>query len=253
MKNDILFDYYLKEADKPFKGWDFSYVSDTGRMQSGLLSWSYGSMVKPLVQKSEVMLDMGTGGGEFLSRIKPFPKNTFATEAYLPNVSVAKERLEPLGVKVVQIEEDADLPFNDNQFDLIINKHEAYSPAELRRIISENGIFLTQQVGGLNDAEINERLGAPVNDAFLHWNLEFAVRELRNHSFEVTHELEEYTVERFYDVGALIYYLQAIPWQIPDFSIRKYYDKLYELHQEIQQVGYFDVKQHRFMFKAIPI
>ncbi|WP_430786463.1 class I SAM-dependent methyltransferase [Virgibacillus flavescens] len=253
MKKDNLFDYYLSEKDKPFKGWDFSYVSETGRMQSGLISWSYGSFVRPFVQKSNAMLDMGTGGGEFLSRMQPFPKETYATEAYLPNVSVAKERLGPIGVKVVQIEEDSDLPFEDNQFDLIMNKHEAYSPAEIRRIISENGIFVTQQVGGLNDAEINDRLGAPVNDEFSHWNLEFAVGELINHSFEVTYKLEEYPVERFYDVGALVYYLQAIPWQIPDFNVNKYCDKLYTIHQEILQVGYFEVKQHRFMLKARPI
>lgn len=62
----------LKDMDKEFSGWDFSFVSGTGRMNSGLLSWSYGSMVRTLIHQASTMLDMGTGGGEFLSLLRPF-------------------------------------------------------------------------------------------------------------------------------------------------------------------------------------
>ncbi|WP_404452288.1 class I SAM-dependent methyltransferase [Virgibacillus necropolis] len=250
MINDKLFLDYLKDVNQHFEGWDFSYISGTGRMGSELLSWSYGSMAKPLIQNAHSMLDMGTGGGEFLSMLRPFPKKIVATEAYKPNVPVAKNRLEPLGVQVVQIEEDSELPFEKNQFDLIVNKHEAYSPKEIKRLLSNGGIFLTQQVGGTNDSGINESLGAPVNDEFINWNLEAALNELAGHSFNVTFSNEEFPVERFYDIGALAYYLKAIPWQVPDFSVKKYEEKLYQIHQQIQSVGYFEVKQHRFIILA---
>ncbi|ASN06016.1 methyltransferase domain-containing protein [Virgibacillus necropolis] len=250
MTKDKLFFDYLKDVNQGFEGWDFSYISEAGRMGNELLSWSYGSMAKPLVQNAQSMLDMGTGGGEFLSMLRPFPKKVCATEAYKPNVPLAQNKLEPLGVEVFPIEEDTDLPFANKQFDLIINKHESYSPKELRRIISDHGIFLTQQVGGMNDAGINEGLGVPINDEFSYWNLETAVSELSNHSFEVSFSKEEFPIERFYDVGALVYYLKAIPWQVPDFSIEKYIEKLYQIHQQIKSVGYFDVKQHRFVICA---
>ena len=250
MTKDQLFYDYLKDADEQFAGWDFSYISETGRMGSELLSWSYGSLVKPLVQHAHSMLDMGTGGGEFLSMLLPFPEKICATEAYEPNIPIAKSKLEPLGVQVVPIEGDEKLPFENEQFDLIINKHEAYSSKELRRIISDNGTFLTQQVGGMNDAEINECLGVPINDEFSNWTLEAAVKELTDHSFEVTFSKEEFPIERFYDVGALVYYLKAIPWQVPDFGIGKYEKELYQIHQLIQSKGYFDVKQHRFIIRA---
>ncbi|KAA2301661.1 SAM-dependent methyltransferase, partial [Clostridioides difficile] len=32
----------MQEADQPFSGWDFSYVTGSGRLQSGILPWSYG-------------------------------------------------------------------------------------------------------------------------------------------------------------------------------------------------------------------
>ncbi|RIW31981.1 class I SAM-dependent methyltransferase [Bacillus salacetis] len=240
----------LEEAETKFSGWDFSFISDTGRMRSGLTSWSYGSMATSLKRNAEALLDMGTGGGEFLSKLSPFPETVFATEGYEPNLPIAKEKLEPLGVEVFTFEEDSDLPFDDNQFDLILNQHESYSPMEVRRILRKDGIFLTQQVGGLYCLGINAALGLSGNTEYQEWNLDTSVQELSVSGFEVLFRKEEFPVQRFFDIGALVYYLKAIPWQAPDFSIHEHKQMLYEIHQTIQSTGFFDVKQHRFVIKA---
>jgi SAM-dependent methyltransferase len=250
MTKEQSFNRYLKEVEQDFSGWDFSYVTDTGRMDSSLLSWSYGSIAKRLITEAASLLDMGTGGGELLAKLQPFPQSVFATEGYKPNFPIAKKRLEPLGVTVVEIEEDNLLPFHNGQFDLIINKHEAYSASEVRRTISDRGIFLTQQVGGADCAEINEALGVPLNDEYLYWQVDFAKRELEENGFRVTFSKEEAPIQRFYDVGALVYYLKAIPWQIPDFEVVNYMEKLYSIHRKIESKGYFDVTQQRFIIKA---
>lgn len=250
MLNDKSFIHYLKEAEQDFSGWDFSYVTDTGRMAASLLSWSYGSMAKRLITESTSLLDMGTGGGELLAKLQPFPQSVFATEGYKPNFPIAKKRLHPLGVTVVEVDEDNLLPFTNGQFDLIINKHEAYSAQEVRRVISDNGIFLTQQVGGADCAQINEALGIPLNQEYLHWQLDFAKKELEDNGFRVPFAKEETPVQRFYDVGALVYYLKAIPWQIPDFEMVDYMEQLYDIHRKIESKGYFDVMQERFIIKA---
>lgn len=250
MIRDNLFLSYIKDVNKEFSGWDFSFVTETGRMRNGLLSWSYGSMAKALIQNVSSVLDMGTGGGEFLSKLRPFPRSVFATEGYKPNIALAKERLEPLGVTVVPIVEDFDLPFKNNQFSLILNQHESYSPKEVRRIIQENGIFLTQQVGGLDCKEINESFGVSLNKEFENWNLTTALEELKKNQFEILYSSEEFPIQRFYDVGAIVYYLKAIPWQIPDFNIEKYEEDLYDIHRHIQSQGFFEMKQHRFVIKA---
>ena len=67
------------------------------------------------------MLDMGTGGGEFLSSLAPLPDQTWATEAFLPNLPLAKARLELLGIQVVHVDSDFELPFVDEEFYLVIN------------------------------------------------------------------------------------------------------------------------------------
>ena len=56
--NDIdLFNFLVFEADHPFSGWDFSYISD--RIVNAPLTWSYSSIILPLVRKVESLLDMG--------------------------------------------------------------------------------------------------------------------------------------------------------------------------------------------------
>jgi SAM-dependent methyltransferase len=236
-----------EEMNQDFKGWDFSYLDD--RMQEFPLPWNYKNEISKYLNFNQVLLDMGTGGGEFLSSLKELPKSTFATEAYLPNVPIAKKRLEPLGVKVHQIKEDDRLPFSDHSIDLVINRHEAYSSQELKRIIKPGGLFITQQVGGLNDSDINLRLGAKPSP-YLDWKLEVAVKRLRAEGFEILRQKECLTHNRFYDTGALVNYLKCIPWQVSDFSIEKYIYPLTEINHVIEQKGYIDFIKHRFLIVA---
>nr|WP_270182666.1 SAM-dependent methyltransferase [Alkalihalobacillus sp. CinArs1] len=248
MTND-LFTFYLSEIEKPFSGWDFSYIQDTGRIHSERLPWCYTSEVLPIFKNTRSVLDMGTGGGEFLEKLQPFPEMLAATEGYPPNVPIAKNRLEPLGVSVHAFEEDDHLPFSDDQFEFIMNKHEAYSPTELKRILTSDGKFITQQVGGSDMLELNRLLGASTETEFEHWNLAYAVNELEDAGFEVFGQ-EAFPETRFYDVGAIIYYLKAIPWQIPDFSVERYRDALFKIHLKIQEEGYLDIPSSRFIIKA---
>lgn len=251
MKRDPLFLTLLDSANTNFSGWDFSFISETGRMKSEPLSWSYGSTAFQLIQHAKSMLDMGTGGGELLSMLQPFPPTIYATEGYAPNVPISRKKLEPLGVIVVEVKDDDALPLQDAQFDLIVNQHESYAASEVNRILSPNGIFLTQQAGGLDCAELNKQFGTPLNSEFASWSLETACNELKENGFTILDAQEEFPLQRFYDIGAIVYYLKAIPWQIPDFTVERYYEELYRIHEIMLQKGYFDVKQHRFIIKAI--
>ncbi len=245
------FDIYLEDAKHPFSGWNFSYLKD--RIVTEPLIWSYPSVILPFVRKTDSLLDMGTGGGEFLSTLHPLPEKTFATEAYKPNVPIARKKLELLGVTVVEIDKDENLPFGNEQFELVINRHESYSVKELLRIIKSSGYFITQQVGGKNDLELNQKLGVKIDTGeleFLYWDLDYAVKELEDVGFKIITKLECSPIMRCFDIGAIVFHLKVIPWQIPDFTIEKYKNKLFELHNEILEKGYFDVINYRFLIIA---
>jgi SAM-dependent methyltransferase len=255
------FDVYLKQAgEASFSGWDFSYVYSTGQMAEAPLKWNYYIQVMPYLRNAAVMLDMGTGGGEMLSRFQPLPPVTYATEQYHPNVAVAIKNLEPLGVRVFEIEEEKEPPFNTNLpfendfFDLVINRHEAYYPPELHRILKPGGLFITQQVGSLNNVNLAQFfLGKTIPVS--NWNLKSAVDELSSAGFNIIKQQEDVQYYRFYDVGAIVYFLRAIPWILGDFTpeeftVEKYRDRLWELHVSISEGGYYDTPRHRFLVMA---
>ncbi len=244
-----LFNFLLATANAPFSGWNFSYITTTGRMVEAPLPWSYASILLAEFRKTQSLLDMDTGGGEYLSSLQPLPAYTCATEGYAPNVPIACERLEPLGVKVYEVRGNTTLPFNDNQFDLVSNRHGAYSAREVSRVLKPGGQFITQQVGGSNLTELNSLLGASPYQ-YSSGQLDYAVQELQDAGWHIVVQKEDHPITRFFDVGAIIYYLKAISWQVSDFTVEKYFDKLVEIHNRIQQEHYLDVRAHRFLIFA---
>ncbi|MFW5998624.1 MAG: hypothetical protein ACOC4G_03420 [Bacillota bacterium] len=91
-KNDRQkFEDLLKDMETEFEGWDFSYLNHSGRMQTSPLTWNYYNIIKDYCKKAKSLLDMGTGGGEFLSSLSFIPEDTCATEGYEPNIYIARK------------------------------------------------------------------------------------------------------------------------------------------------------------------
>jgi len=55
---------------------------------------------------------------------------------------------------------------------------------------------------------------------------------------------------RFFDVGAIAWYLRCIPWQIPGFSLEEYGERMELLHEMIEERGFLDFVSHRFYLVA---
>src|SRR5258706_7129317 len=182
--NREAFELLIAEAlHQEFSGWDFSFIAD--RWKEDPTSWHYPQLVRSHIKPEYSMLDMDTGGGEVLSSFMPLPQNTYATEGYIPNIPVAKHRLKPLGVKIVQVWGNDIPPFEDGYFDLVTNRHGSFLPPELHRILKPGGIFITQQVGGRNNFEINELLQERPEFKFSYWTLELAIKKLQEAGFRI--------------------------------------------------------------------
>lgn len=232
----------------PFSGWDFSIVSTTTKTEP--LPWDYRKEVQKVIERKETLLDMDTGGGEFLASIPELPVRTFATESYPPNVTCAYNNLQPLNVQVIQVDESGVLPFKNGSFDAIINRHGYYDPKEIHRVAEKSGIFLTQQVGSKDWQDLKSALGYQ-DTATDRWDLEYASKQIKQAGFEIMAQ-NEVTDNRSYfkDVEAIIYYLINIPWVISDFSIDIYFDKLLELHRQSIAQEWLVFLQHRFFLAA---
>lgn len=249
------FEDLVSEAEAwKLEGWDFSSLSD--RWVESPRPWDYGAKVLAHLRHSDSLLDIGTGGGEFLSSLVPLPEHTCATEGYPPNVPIARKRLTPLGVEVIQtysednvkVPQLGSLPFRTGYFDLVIDRNDNFVASEVFRVLRPSGVFITQQVGSDNLVELNELLGA--ERPALEWNLDVAVRQLKKVGFEITEKQSASPVSWFKDIGAVVCCLRAVPWQIPDFSVQRYFNELRKLDESMREKGGLRVKETRFFLEA---
>jgi len=241
-----LYEYLTKEYNADFSGWDFSYVK--GRIVEDKLPWSYRNIVENNLIGKNTLLDMDTGGGEFLCSLSNLPENVYATEGYEPNIAIAEKRLKEKGFILKPINDDK-IPFDNEFFDIIINRHGSYDVLELNRVLKKDGLFITQQVGSLNCIDINMALEAKLPD-FVDWCLVKNIEMFADAGFKIIEYADYIGKSRFNDIGAVVYYLKCIPWQIEDFSVEKYFKKLEILDKIITKKGYIDFILHRFYIIA---
>ena len=77
-----------------------------------------------------------------------------------------------------------------------------------------------------------------------------AARQLTDAGFQILDKRDEFPETVITDIGALVFHLRVISWQIEDFSVEKYHDKLVQIHNMIQEKGDLRIKSHRFLIVA---
>jgi SAM-dependent methyltransferase len=254
-----LYDYLMAEYNHPVSWWDWSYLKGRRVELATEQPWSYSDCVTAAMKSAQSVLDMRTGEGEkFADFIKQqsHPMQLYATEGYASCLAQARHRLEPLGVTVYEAR-DEQLPLADNLLDLVINRQGSYDPREVWHVLKPGHRFITQQVGDQTNLRLHELLHTPKVLYFYPgveqkhaWNLAYAVCELQETGWQIIEQREHVFPTRFYDVGAVVYYLKAVPWEVPDFSVEKYFDTLVEINHLIQREGYLDVPFHSFFIVA---
>ena len=249
MNKEQLLQYLLEEESKAFSGWDFSYLD--GRWDDEELPWDYKIIVKRYLKPELNLLDMGTGGGEFLLTLNHPYNNTSVTEGYKPNYEICVNKLKPLGIKVYNYVGDEKLSLiSDNTYDIIINRHESYNEQEIYRILKPNGIFITQQVGAFNNKELSHFFDENHVDQFPELTLERSIKRLKNNDFNILFSDEYFPILKFYDLGAIAYFAKIIKWEFINFNVKDNIDKYLILQEELKKVGYIPSKEHRFIIVA---
>jgi SAM-dependent methyltransferase len=208
------------------KGWSF----DTKSVSLGPETpWDYDERARELVFGADVVLDMGTGGGERFSRIcDGYRGIPVATEGWPPNVPVAAARLAPLGITVLHAS-GLHLPLADASVDLVLNRHEELEPADVARVLTPEGRVLTQQIGQNHWRELGEffpqaRSGS--GDLFQRYKDGFrdaglALSSAQEHDLDVAYRT----------LGDVAYMLTAVPWAVPGFDVERDLDALLALEQ----------------------
>jgi len=243
MRSSPEYDHLVGEAaGVSITGWEFAWLD--GRAVGSDPSWSYPELARPLLRRAASLLDLDTGGGELLVELAPLPAHTVAVEGWAPNVPVARDRLAPYGVSVV-----TELPGGENEFDVVLSRHGRLPAEDIARLLKPGGTLLSQQVGSDDLRDLNAELGAAPPYA-TSWTATEAVAALESAGLIVTDVREERPALTFHDVGALVYQLRAVPWQIRDFTVQRYDRALRRIDARIRTDGHYTATAHRFLVQA---
>ena len=232
----------------PVEGWDFSWFR--GRGTERRPPWGYARLLDERMSTASRALDLQTGGGEVLAGISKPPPVLVATEGWPPNVALARRLLAPIGGEVVEVGEDADLPFADASFDLVVSRHPvAVRWDEVARVLSPGGTYFAQQVGAGEKRELREFMAGPrpVPDARRPDRVVVAATAA---GLDVVDLRTDAQRVEFFDIAAVIVFLRKVIWHVPDLTEEKYRDKLHELHHKIRTEGPFVTYSRRFLIEA---
>ena len=237
------------EERQPFSGWDFSYLD--GRMLEDQAPWSYTTRAAELMHQSSSLIDLGTGGGERLLKLKEhWPRKVVATEEYPPNFKLASERLLPLDVQVFDVSQNmfTVMPFTDGEFDLVLNRHSGFNPREVARILSSGGTFFSQQIHGFSWRDLKAAFKA--KSQWPYAIPEFFLPQLESAGMTIIDCREWSGNITFTDVGALVYFLKAVPWTVSGFTVETHLNYLLKLQNKLEKGEQLTFTQRRYLFEA---
>lgn len=203
---------YIDRA-RTFSGWSFD-AGEIRRIEPGE-PWDYEALAREYVAGAARVLDLGTGGGEVLSRIAAgSPARFVASEEWHVNVPVAHRKLAPLGIDVMHAD-SLHPPFADASFDVVLDRHEALDPAQCARVLRPRGVMMTQQCGYDNWREFHDFFprATAFEDHYQTYTDGFAAAGLAI----MRRERHEFRVA-FASLGYIAFMLLTAPWTVPDFD-----------------------------------
>lgn len=211
------FDYkaFYDQVGK-LNGWDFSKVK---AVSEGVL-WDFFHEVSQYYKKSDLGLDIGTGGGEALLSIADCALLLVGIDHSAGMIETARKRVEESGTPNVRfLQMDAKrLEFPEHFFNVVSCRHSPFCAAEVAKVLAQDGVFLTQQVGEKDKWNVKEafRRGQAwdAEEGALHQQY---VTELREAGFTDIRSFHYNAAEYYETAEDLMFLLKHTPI-IPNFG-----------------------------------
>lgn len=200
-------------------GWDFSKLKVT--LEEAL--WDFNEEIKKKSKTSDILLDIGTGGGENVLTIASSFLFLVGIDLSYGMIETAQTNLKKAGISNVRFSQMSSdkLEFPSEFFDVVTCRHAPFSSMEVAKVLKKGGYFLTQQVGegdkinikrAFNRGQLIEEKGAL---------LARYVRELKKSGFSKVQHFEYDATDYYQRPEDLIFLLKHTP-TIPNFGEENY-------------------------------
>jgi SAM-dependent methyltransferase len=197
-------------------GWDFSRLKCT----SEGVEWDFYEEVIKRCKRSDILLDIGTGGGEAILSIADYALLLVGIDHSNGMMKTANENLmnsHKANVRFLHMDADR-LDFPARFFNIVSCRHSSFYPKEVERVLSKDGVFLTQQVSENDKLNIKQafRRGQSFNekDGTLKNNY---VSELKKAGFTDVQSFDYDATEYYQSYEDLLFLLKYTPI-IPNFG-----------------------------------
>ncbi|KFM99934.1 class I SAM-dependent methyltransferase [Bacillus clarus] len=213
--NELEYKNFYDKVGKS-NGWNFSklnYVTEGA-------TWGFYDEVRERCAPLDVLLDVGTGGGENILKIASSALFLVGIDNSSGMIETAQSNLKTADVPNVNFfrMDSADLTFPRSFFDIASSCHAPFVASELAKVIKKDGFFLTQQVSESDKLNIKEAFGRGQCLGEKEGTLkEKYVNELSNAGFNIV-QIREYDAIDYYKTPEdLIFLLKHTPI-IPRFG-----------------------------------
>jgi len=198
------------------QGWDFSKV----RSISEGVKWDFYDEVSQNCEKSDILLDIGTGGGEALLSIAEAALLVVGIDISDDMVAAATANAATSrnsNVRFMQMDSDI-LEFPDGFFDIVSSRQAPIRVSEVARVLADGGVFLTQQVSEEDKRNIKQVFGRGqsygIKDGMLQRKY---VSELHEAGFREVQAFEYDATEYYQSYEDIIFLLKHTPI-VPNFG-----------------------------------
>lgn len=173
------------------RGWDFSGMNVLVQP----VPWDYREVARRYLRASDVVLDVGTGGGERLRELCSSFGKGLGIDADPEMVRLASSSVAGAGNLRFRVGSSR-LESVPEAFDVILNRHAPLDLDAVAAHLRPGGYFITQQVGERNMGCVKAALGQPPLDrpppiqrgaiaagglrvlAFMEYDVEYVVRDI---------------------------------------------------------------------------
>ncbi|MFF2912103.1 class I SAM-dependent methyltransferase [Paenibacillus sp. NPDC057934] len=197
-------------------GWDFSHV----KCMSEEAPWDFYREVTKRCHPSDLLLDIGTGGGEAILSIADSTLLLVGIDQSNGMMETASRNLAESGrtnVRFLEMNGDR-LEFPAHFFNVISCRHSPFAAKEIARVLSKNGVFLTQQVAENDKLNLKEAFGRGQASGISGGTLQKRyIAELREAGFREIKSFEYNITEYYQTAEDLIFLLKHTPI-IPGFG-----------------------------------
>ena len=207
-------DFYDKVGKRI--GWDFSKI----KCISEGLQWDFYNEVTKVCNKSDLLLDIGTGGGEAILSIADSAYLLIGIDHSTGMMETAATNAAKSGIPNVRfLQMDAEhLVFPEHFFNVVSSRHSCIYPKEIAKVLVQGGIFLTQQVSESDKLNIKEAFGRGQAFGTKNGTLKNQyITELREAGFTDIQTFESNVTEYYQTPEDLLFLLKHTPI-IPNFG-----------------------------------